>query len=76
MNELHNLEKCRIATPSTDAMYIAAGHVVAGTAGERDLLLSESVRREAQANSRDTDIALKRPPQARRRRWWQRRREQ
>ena len=54
------------ATPSADATYIVAGHVVAGTAGKRDLFLSESVEREAQAraarqvNSRDTDVALKR----------------
>ena len=60
MNELHHLEKCRIATPSTDATYIVAGHVVAGTAGKQDLLLGESAGREAQANSRDTDVALKR----------------
>ena len=53
------------AAPSADATYIVAGHVVAG-AGKRDLFLSESVGREAQAraarqaNSRDTDVALKR----------------
>jgi minichromosome maintenance protein 10 len=53
--------------PSADATYIVAGHVVAGSgAGKRDLFLSESVGREAQAraarqaNSRDTDAALKR----------------
>jgi minichromosome maintenance protein 10 len=54
------------AAPSTDATYIVAGHVVAGTAGKRDLFLSESVGREAQAraarqaSSRDTDAMLKR----------------
>ena len=48
------------ATPSADATYI-----VAGTAGKWDLFLSESVGREAraraarQANSHDTDVALK-----------------
>jgi minichromosome maintenance protein 10 len=52
--------------PPTDATYIVAGHVVAGAgSSKRDLFLSESVGREAQtkaarqANSRDTDAALK-----------------
>jgi minichromosome maintenance protein 10 len=55
------------AAPSSEAdgaTYIVSGHVVAS--GKRDLFLSESVGREAQARaarqatSRDTDAALKR----------------
>ena len=52
-------------SPEVDgATYIVAGHVVAG--GKRDLFVNENVGREAQAraarkaNSRDTDVVLKR----------------